>query len=672
MTITASPEFATERWQGPVLMVALVLLAALSYWPGLSGGFLFDDFVNLNALGATGPVDNLDALFRYLTSGTADPTGRPLALLSFLVDAHDWPADPGPFLRTNLCLHLLNGLLLWRLLAALGRELSSDSTRNELAAAIGAGMWLLHPLLVSTVLYIVQREAMLPATFVLAGLFGFVRGRRSFLDGGGRRGRLLMLVAVGAGTTLAMLCKANGALLPLLALVLEATVLRAPSDGDLARRWRPWRNAMLWLPSMLLLAYLATFLPRAGVPISYRGWSIGERLLTEGRVLADYLWLLLIPRSVSTGLYNDAYAVSRGLFSPAQTLPCLLLVCGLVVGAWLLRRRLPAAAAALLFYFAAQLLESTVVPLELYFEHRNYLPAMLLGWPLARWLASVHAPRGLRAAVATFALLLLATTTWQRAHLWGQPDRMAALWASKNPDSSRAQVTLAMLDVHEGRPDRALARLRPLRESQPLDLQIALNQINAACAAGGLDEALAAGLDATLHASRASLTLVPQWLERAIDAVADHSCPGIDAAVAGRWLEAYASNPLVAGDREFVQDVEPLRARLALVAGDAVLAQRHFDAAFLAHPTPDVAARQAALLAEHGAYRQALSHLDLYERERTGARITAPGRGMPAVHAWVLEKQGYWPYEMAVLRGKLQAEIAKDVAGSRGKSKEGG
>ncbi len=72
------------------------------------GDFLFDDFGNLPTLGATGPVDNWPTFWRYLTSGIADPTGRPIALLSFLADAQNWPTDPYPFKRTNLLLHLIN------------------------------------------------------------------------------------------------------------------------------------------------------------------------------------------------------------------------------------------------------------------------------------------------------------------------------------------------------------------------------------------------------------------------------------------------------------------------------------------------------------------------------------------------------------------------------------
>ena len=124
-----------------ILLLLLLATAWIAYSPGAHGNFLFDDFANLTALGVTGPIETWPSFWRYITSGTADPTGRPLTLLTFLLDAHNWPADPFPFKRTNLILHLLNGALLALLLRQLGRTVfsTSDQRRADLAAAVGAG-----------------------------------------------------------------------------------------------------------------------------------------------------------------------------------------------------------------------------------------------------------------------------------------------------------------------------------------------------------------------------------------------------------------------------------------------------------------------------------------------------------------------------------------------------
>jgi hypothetical protein len=650
---------------------SILLLAWVSYSPGLSGGFLFDDFVNLDALGKTGPIDNWRAFCRYITSGTADPTGRPLALLSFLIDARNWPADPGPFLRTNIVLHLVNGALLFALLRALGRWLDRNDHRNDATALLGAGLWLLHPLFVSTTLYVVQREAMLPATFTLLGLLGYVHGRACYAQAHYRRGMAWMIVGIGLGTALATLSKANGILLPLLAWVLDATVLRptassrdmsltatgaASYGANLHERRLQWlRLALLVVPSVVTLVYLATFLRALHAPIDGRPWTIAQRLLTEPRVLLDYLQLLIVPRSVSSGLYNDAYVASTGLLQPWRTFPSLVLVLGLPVLAFWNRRRFPALAAAILFYFVGQLLESTVVSLELYFEHRNYLPAMLLFWPIARGLSSWRVSRFLRIGCAGILLALLALTTYQRAELWGKPDQLAALWAKQSPKSSRAQSTLAMFEMSAGHPDVAAQRLAPLWRRHPNDLQLAFNYIDAECAWHGISDDDAKSLANTIRNTDASVQLIPGWLDKAIDIAGSDACPGLSLEVAERWVSATLQNPNINNAHVRDQDIAPLSGKIALRRKQPDIALQHFNRALAAFTTPDVAARQVSTLARNGYFRQALQHLDNYERLKSNIRL--PGRGMPRLHAKVLEWQGYWPHEMAALRMKLHAEI---------------
>ena len=120
-------------------LAALLMTAWFAYHPGLSGGFLFDDFANLPNLGEFGPIDNAGTFWHYITSGIADPTGRPLALLSFLIDAQDWPAYPYPFKRTSVLLHLLNGALLFWLLLKLGQTLRRPERQAVFAAAARLG-----------------------------------------------------------------------------------------------------------------------------------------------------------------------------------------------------------------------------------------------------------------------------------------------------------------------------------------------------------------------------------------------------------------------------------------------------------------------------------------------------------------------------------------------------
>jgi hypothetical protein len=647
-----------RHFHRPWLGLAILLWVAwVAYAPGLRGGFLFDDFVNLPALGATGPVDNWPAFWRYVTSGTADPTGRPLALLSFLLDARSWPAPPMPFLRTNVLLHLCNGALLFLLLRGLGRRLEGAGTRAEAAALLGAGLWLLHPLFVSTTLYVVQREAMLPATFTLFALLSWLHGRR-LLESAPRAGTWWMAGGLAVGTVCATLGKGNGLLVPLLTWVLEATVLvhDMPTSGTAQRRLATLRRCCLVLPSVAVAAYVLSFLDRLHARIDFRSWTLAERLLTEPRVLLDYLHLLLVPRALSTGLYNDAYAISTALLQPTSTLFAVLAVAGLLTFAVLSRRRAPTLAAALLFFFSGHLLESTTIPLELYFEHRNYLPAMLLFWPLARVVVAWRIANWLRAAIGVGLLALLAAITWQRASLWAQPERMAILWAAQNPASSRAQATAAIHAARSSNVAQVAPRLRVRWQQRPHDLQLALNYANAACRSHGLSANDVSAIGAALRHANEGGQLAYRWLERAGATAWRGACRGLDMDAVSSWIEAARRNKHFLHRPAYRQELHAAAGHLALLRAQPDAALAEFERAFAEAPSPAVLARHIAALANQGYPMHALRHLDAHRD--VASSIPAKPAGMPWLHARVLHAQGYWPHEIEVLRGKLLDDIA--------------
>lgn len=664
------PTTRATHWLIAAAVVAVLLLAWVVYHPGLRGGFLFDDFANLPALGAFGPVDNVPTFLHYITSGSADPTGRPIALLTFLIDAQNWPADPYPFKRTSVLLHLVNGLLLLVLLARLGRHVAADDAQRQSAAVLGMSLWLLHPLLVSTTLYVVQREAMLPATFILLGLIGYAKGHD--LAGRGRRsGAWLAIASIFACTLLGVLSKANGALLPLLAWIVDALLLRKDEDVEQTRAMRPARALALIVPSILIFVYLAyaTWSGIAKGILAERPWTVAQRLMTEPRVVLDYLGLLWIPRPFSTGVFNDGFAASTDWLSPASTLPSLVAIASLVAFAWAYRARFATWSAAVLFYFAAQLLESTSIPLELYFEHRNYVPALLMFWPLALWLC---APRAAPAVTASgkattddlflvrralmFVLPLgFAALTFLRADLWGNSEDQALLWGAKNPHSPRAQAYAAQTEATRGAYPAAIARLERAMREHPDDIQLALNLIGIKCEAGVLSNDDIAAARTALRETPDVGRLGFEWFEQMLPAATAHQCGALDLASAESLLAAAAENPNVQRTYGRRQDILNLEARLALTKQEPERALTLFNAALDADPRPGAALQQATSLASAGFPALALAHLDHLDAVWTPPVHPAPR--MPAIHQWLLWHDGYWTHEIAHLRGVLAEDV---------------
>ncbi|HEY2345291.1 MAG TPA: tetratricopeptide repeat protein [Xanthomonadaceae bacterium] len=630
---------------------AIVLATALAFWPGTRGGFVFDDLPNMEPLGAYGAVDSLPALERYATSGEADPTGRPVAVLSFLLDAHDWPADPYPFKRTNILLHLLNGLLLFAALAELGRAFRLEETRSCRAAVLGAGLWMLHPLFVSTTLYIVQREAMLPATFTFLALWTWLVARRRLLDdqAGARR---WMIAAVGLCTVLATLSKANGLLLPALLLVIECRLAKR-QDSDRLRSARRW---LLWLPTCVLFAYVLVSLPGfARAAIIHRQWTLPERLLTEPRVLFDYLGQLWFPRPFSPGLFNDGYVISKDLFHPWTTLPALAGVIAMAAIAWFLRDRVPSVAIAIAFYLAGQSIESGPFPLEIYFEHRNYLPAALMFWPLALWLTGPGGLSRLRTLLAFGLPMLLAAETWLGASLWGDPTSQALVWGERNPDSPRAQAWEAQYEVANGRLDRAEDRVRRALRQYPGDMQLLVNLAGLRCKAGSLSAGDLTALEQSFASAPDPTRLSFKWMERALPLMESGSCKGLGMAQADRLADAFVRNPHTAMQPGRRSDAEHLLGEIALAENRPQDALAAFNAAFRAEPKLDTVMVQSALLAAAHHPREALAHLQL-----ASVKPVLPWyqwRSMSDVHTWVMYRQGFWQQQIEELRGKIVADL---------------
>jgi hypothetical protein len=654
-----------SRWTASVMAAIALALIAWAYWPGLSGPFLFDDYANLDVLGAHGRIDSWPSFLYYITSGTADPTGRPIALLTFLLDATSWPAAPWPFKRTNLPLHLLNTLLLASVLARLQVRLHGrrpDLPISSWTPVLAASLWGAHPFFVSTTLYVVQREAMLPMTFVLLALLAWDRAVLCFERHRDYAGWAWAIVGLGGATALAGLSKANGFLAPLLVGIAYLWFLR-PLPGALVRL-RADRAAMLCLvlPSSLVVVYLLQTgwhlwsLPQ----LEGRDWTLPERLLSEPRALWTYLLRLALPRIGGGGLYVDDFAASRGWLDPPTTAPALLALLASTIAAIMLRRQFPIASFAWLFFLAAHLLEASTIPLELYFEHRNYLPAAFLGWPLAHALLRPGAygrSRGLLITVILCGLLLM---THQRALVWGDAAVLDALSAEHQTDSPRAQVIAARGEIERGAVNAGLSRIHAMQRRHPDSVDVAINAIGFECEGTSAlaPETLARARWALANATTWNYGLY-EWMQGATHDARLRHCHGFGLPGLTALVASAESNPQNAAPSR-KRDLRHVRGRIALVEGRPELALRWFNAALAIKPDPEYALVQAAALGEAGEQTRGVEHIDYYmriEAEQPAANV----RDMGSAHAWLLRHYGYYRNELSILRRRLQADAVRPV-----------
>lgn len=435
----------------------LLLIAFISFFPGLGGDFIFDDMANLQPWQGLGDIDTFEDVAAFVLSGNGFP-GRPLSLLTFLMDDQSWTPDIRALKRTGLALHLLNACLTFWLtfrLLQLPKIGLAQVRAGTLALAVTA-IWTLHPMQVSNVSYIIQRMNLLSTLLTLVALLMFVAGR-SRLDEKPRLALAAIAFSCGIIMPLAVLAKENGLLTCVYILLIERFFFR-PNSTPI---WRLAKVLLLWMPLLMFLAYCIYSYDFFRMAYPYRTFDSWERLLTQGPVITTYLEKLLLPRLHGSGLYFDNFPVSRSLFDPSSTLYCWTLLLLLLGFAWLSRKTLPLVSFGLFFYFGGHLMESTVIPLELYFEHRNYLPQLGLWIAIAGLLNHVRRPIAVTFTTITTSMLILLLSLMTRAEasLWSDPARQAATWYKENPGSLRSTLTHADYLIKGGKIEQALVIL---------------------------------------------------------------------------------------------------------------------------------------------------------------------------------------------------------------------
>lgn len=428
---------------------ALLLLIVLVYWPGLNGGFIFDDRPNISANVAL-HVNSLhwrDWLAATLSSPAAN-FPRPLAMLSFAINHYFTGLDPWPMKLTNVAIHAGNTVLVFLLSRTLVRvALARRPTPGHArwAPLFMAAAWGLHPINLMAVLYVVQRMESLCHTFVFAGLLLYIAGRERLNRQD--NGWPLILCGLFAFAALGALAKESALLLPLYGFCLELCLFQFKAGTNGSRT----RLTMLYVVGLLVPALLALwkFLPPVLGPNPFPGrdFNLWQRLFTELRVVVDYLQWTLYPSVQQLAMYHDDYPISRSLFDPASTFLALIALLALGALALAVRRRRPLLALGLLWFLAAQSMTATIIPLELVFEHRNYFASFGICLALGDLLLlTLPGPR-LRLAGAGLAIafvLLITLATGIRAWEWRNPLSFAISEAAKHPNSPRAMYAFGV------------------------------------------------------------------------------------------------------------------------------------------------------------------------------------------------------------------------------------
>lgn len=494
----------------PLAILLMLILAVLAYLPGVNGPFVFDDITNIVQNSALA-IHSLhwDQLMHAALSSDAGPTRRPLSSLTFALNFYFGGSGSYSFKIVNVAIHLVNGLLFFTLLRQIISQwhkngvIVSDATTKWLPVLCAAA-WLLHPLNLTAVLYVVQRETSLCSLFILLGCVLYCHGRSRLMAG--RSGWWWIYLGTAVCGLLALGSKETAVLLPVYLLVLEVCVFRldtghglvgsvvptamqnrggdcrsynteqtdsdrdssrhniVQSDRDGDRRSyaiepgnrggdrSPYKIGLgffygLFLVVPLIIGLIWLFIIHHGTAFSYIGreYTLHERLLTEPRVIWDYIRWTVFPRLPDLGLYHDDIPLSEGLLAPFTTLLSIIGLVALLGLAGFTWKKRPWICFGILWFFTGQLLESTVFPLEIAFEHRNYLADMgvlvaVFGFILTEPSRLIKAP--LRIGILVALTLTFGALTGMRAYIWRSTLSLVQVQAANHPRSPYATYAL--------------------------------------------------------------------------------------------------------------------------------------------------------------------------------------------------------------------------------------
>lgn len=427
-------------------LCVLVVFTAAIYSFGMGGPFIFDDIPNIVENKSLNlKTFSLDNISDATTSIQPGLLGRPVSYFTFALNYYFFGSEPFSFKLVNLIIHLLNGVGIFITTSLLLRghrlsyKIKQSKTSISWVAFSVAALWLLHPLALTSVLYVVQRMASLSTLFSLLAIILYLSGRlEQFV---GRNGVVKMIFGLLVCIPLAILSKENAVLIPIFLILVEIWILRFRSKS---KYFKPFFGILIAAVVVPLLALVLTIDPLlTWLMHSYdaKPFTIYERLMTETRVVWFYIKLVFLPTLNDLGLYHDDIPLSTKWLSPLSTVFSMLGLIALIFSALWLRTRTPILSFGIIFFLVGHSIESSVLSLEIAHEHRNYLP--MFGLLLVTGYYGLHPnimTKHLSIKVAGMAIIFAyyVAVTLIRSVTWNEHTTLAFSMAERHPDSARS------------------------------------------------------------------------------------------------------------------------------------------------------------------------------------------------------------------------------------------
>jgi protein O-mannosyl-transferase len=390
---------------------------------------------------------------------------RPVPMLTFALNWYVGKDKVFGYHVVNNMIHLVTTIFLFLTVLNLlmSPNLKGKYQGNEYTIAfLAAILWAVNPIQTQAVTYIVQRMASLAALFYIIGIYFFLKIRRSASGSH----RLLFIAGCLLSFFLALGSKENAVTFPIAIACIEILFYQDLSNRITRRKVAlALTISVVFMAAFLMLLYIKGDIARILKGYERRTFTPGERLMTEARIIIYYLSQIFYPIAFRLSLVHDIH-ISTSFFKPWTTIPAILAIISLLGIGFSQTIKRPIVALAILFYFMNQAIESTIIPLELIFEHRNYLPSFFLFFPIATglvWITNYFRQKNpfiQKLLIVSVAGLILSFTagTIARNKAWATEKTLWEDCILKAPEMARPYHNLAYYHYRKiGDMDKAMA-----------------------------------------------------------------------------------------------------------------------------------------------------------------------------------------------------------------------
>jgi protein O-mannosyl-transferase len=470
-----------------VFGLLLTLVGVLIYSNTLQCPFLLDDFSNI----PKNPHIRIEELNlkNIITAGFRScASSRPMANISFALNYYFHKYEVGGYHIVNIAIHILTAIFIYLFVKVTLRSpvLKDKYKDTNLIAFFAALLWLVHPVQAQTVTYIVQRMTSMATMFYVLSFLLYVKGRLAVFAG--KRG-LAWFTGCILAWMMALGSKEIAATLPAFILLYEWYFFQDLSTGWLKRNVR-YIAGVFVIFCLFGLVYLGKNpLERITGEYAHRDFTITERLLTQFRVVIYYISLLIFPHPSRLNL-DHYFAVSHSLIDPVTTLLCLAVTVGFAGPAFYLAKGQRLLSFCILWFFGNLVIESSVLGLELVFEHRLYLPSIFVSVAAVVLAYRFIKPAWVRITTLCIIAVLFGVWTYQRNSVYADAITLWQDCVNKSPRKYRPQANLGNALKDAGRITEAIEHFNKAMELKGEPSEMYNNLGNAYDKLGRIEESI--------------------------------------------------------------------------------------------------------------------------------------------------------------------------------------